>query len=161
VKQQVLYGGQPADVESAAGVRGILIRTIEGTMLFRVYHADRQFTDDVIYHDDLSVTIDADELVAFYAIGERRILDHSPDVLGLTSGVGRMCRRRTEIVFLVEEGPEGVYVARSTEHAIFTEAGSVEELRNQVRDAVRGHVDAGDAPALIRLRFVRDEVVAA
>ncbi|MEX2281204.1 MAG: hypothetical protein WEE89_01825 [Gemmatimonadota bacterium] len=36
-----------------------------------------------IRHDDLPVTIDADALAAFYTVGERTILDHSPEVLGL------------------------------------------------------------------------------
>lgn len=34
-------------------------------------------------HDDLSATIDADELAAFYRAGEHDILDHGPEVLGL------------------------------------------------------------------------------
>lgn len=67
----------------------------------------------------------------------------------------------TEIVFVVEEAPEGGYLARSVEHAIFTEADSMDELRDQVRDAVRCHFDAGDVPRLIRLHYVRDEVIAA
>jgi hypothetical protein len=34
-------------------------------------------------HADLSVIMDADALVAFYRVGERYVLDHSPGVLGL------------------------------------------------------------------------------
>jgi hypothetical protein len=67
----------------------------------------------------------------------------------------------TEIVFIVEEAPEGGYLARSVEHAIFTEADSLEDLRGQVRDAVRCHFDTGQVPQLIRLHYVRDEVIAA
>lgn len=78
-----LYGTQPAEVESAAGVSGILIRTMGGEMMFRVYHDHERFTDYEIRHDDLSVTIDKDALAAFYAVGERAVLDHSPEVLGL------------------------------------------------------------------------------
>jgi len=40
MKQRVLYGGQSAEVESAAGVHGVLIRGLGGTMEFRVYHPD-------------------------------------------------------------------------------------------------------------------------
>lgn len=67
----------------------------------------------------------------------------------------------TEIVFTVEEAPEGGLVARAAGAAIFTEADTVEELRERVRDAVTCHFDAADAPRLIRLHFVRDEVIAA
>jgi hypothetical protein len=67
----------------------------------------------------------------------------------------------TEIVFIVEDAPEGGYLARSVEHAIFTEADSLEDLRDHVRDAVRCHFDAGQVPRLIRLHYVRDEVIAA
>lgn len=78
-----LYGSMPASVEPAAGVKGIIIRTLDGTLLFRVYHDRERFTDYEIRHDDLSVTIDADALAAFYKVGEHDILDHSPEVLGL------------------------------------------------------------------------------
>ena len=78
-----LYGELPAEVESAAGVNGVIVRTLDGTMVFRVYHDREHFTDYEIRHDDLSVTIDTDELAAFYKVGERDILDHSPQVLGL------------------------------------------------------------------------------
>lgn len=78
-----LYGELPAEVESAAGVKGVLLRTLGGGMVFRVYHDRDRFTDYEIRHDDLSVTIDTDELAAFYKVGERDILDHSPQVLGL------------------------------------------------------------------------------
>lgn len=77
-----MYGGVAAEVESAAGVKGVLIRAHD-CMTFRVYHDRERFTDYEIRHDDLSVTIDRDALAAFYKVGEERILDHSPKVLGL------------------------------------------------------------------------------
>lgn len=81
--QRFLYGDQPAEVQPAAGVKGVLIRTAGGAMVFRVHDGPERFTDYEIRHDDLGVTIDADELAAFYNVGERDILDHSPQVLGL------------------------------------------------------------------------------
>jgi len=65
-----------------------------------------------------------------------------------------------ELIFLVEEAPEGGYTARALGHSIFTEAESLEELRENVRDAVQCHFDEGKAPKVIRLHFVRDEVLA-
>ena len=83
MSDQYLYGGAPAEVKPAAGAKGVIIRTLDGALAFRVYHDREHFTDYEIRHDDLSVTIDADELAAFYKVGERDILDHSPQVLGL------------------------------------------------------------------------------
>lgn len=66
-----------------------------------------------------------------------------------------------EIIFVVEPAPEGGFAARALEASIFTQAETIEELRARVRDAVRCHFDNGDAPRIIRLHFVRDEVIAA
>jgi hypothetical protein len=67
----------------------------------------------------------------------------------------------SEIIFSVEEAVEGGYVARALGHSIFTQAESMEELREQVRDAVRCHFDEGARPAVIRLHQVKDEVIPA
>ena len=73
-----------------------------------------------------------------------------------------MLHGMTEIVFLVEEDPKGGFVARAVGQSIFTQADSVEELHEMVRGAVRRHfADEPEAPKLIRLHFVRDEVIAA
>ena len=66
-----------------------------------------------------------------------------------------------EVIFVVEDAPEGGFTARALGAAIFTEADSLEQLHAQVRDAVRCHFDEGDAPRVIRLHFVRDEVISA
>jgi hypothetical protein len=67
----------------------------------------------------------------------------------------------TEIIFEVEESPEGGFEARALGHAIFTEADTLDELREMVRDAVRCHFDPESAPRLIRLHLVKDEVIPA
>ncbi len=64
------------------------------------------------------------------------------------------------MIFLVTEDPEGGYTARALGEAIFTEADDIETLREQVRDAVRCHFDEGEAPQVVRLHFVRDDVIA-
>jgi hypothetical protein len=58
----------------------------------------------------------------------------------------------TEIIFEVEESPEGGFEARALGHAIFTEAETLDQLREMVRDAVRCHFDPEKAPRLIRLQ---------
>ncbi len=81
-KKKYIYGGKVSEVTSAAGVKGILIRR-GSEFSFRVNNDDGTFTDYEIHHDDLSVTIDTDELAAFYTDGEYFSLDHSPSVFGL------------------------------------------------------------------------------
>jgi hypothetical protein len=70
-------------------------------------------------------------------------------------------RMTTEILFNVEELPDGSLCARAFAQSIFVQADTVSELREQVRDAVACHFGGGDKPKLIRLHFVRDEVLAA
>ena len=66
----------------------------------------------------------------------------------------------TEIVFLVEEDPDGGHTARAVGESIFTQADDTETLRKMVRDAVACHFpDESDRPGIIRLHFVRDEVL--
>ncbi len=68
----------------------------------------------------------------------------------------------TEIVFLVEEDAGGGYTAAAVGESVFTEASDLPGLREAVREAVRCHLpDADRRPKLIRLHFVRDEVIAA
>ena len=67
----------------------------------------------------------------------------------------------SEIIFTVEESPEGGFSARALGASIFTEAATLVELHERVRDAVRCHFDKGEKPRMIRLHFVRDEVIAA
>ncbi|MFZ5949235.1 MAG: 2-oxoisovalerate dehydrogenase [Candidatus Rifleibacteriota bacterium] len=66
-----------------------------------------------------------------------------------------------EIIFMVKESPEGGYEAEALGQDIFTEAETIDELRNQVKDAVSCHFEEKSRPAIIRLHFVREEVIAA
>lgn len=68
----------------------------------------------------------------------------------------------TEIVFIVEEDPDGGLTARAAGESIFTEADNMARLREAVRDAVRCHFENEQTrPKLIRLHSVHDEVIAA
>jgi hypothetical protein len=66
----------------------------------------------------------------------------------------------TEIVFLVEDAPDGGFTARALGQAIFTEGDTHEELEANVRDAVRCHFEAEDLPKVVRLHYTRDDVIA-
>ncbi|MFZ0956349.1 MAG: 2-oxoisovalerate dehydrogenase [Candidatus Sulfotelmatobacter sp.] len=65
----------------------------------------------------------------------------------------------TEIIFSVQESPEGGFEARALGHSIFTQADTIDELKRNVREAVQCHFDAGTAPPVIRLHLVKDEVI--
>ena len=68
----------------------------------------------------------------------------------------------TEIVFLVEQDPEGGYTAVALAESIFTEAEDLETLKVMVKDAVHCHFDKEEnRPKIIRLHIVRDEIFAA
>ena len=56
-----------------------------------------------------------------------------------------------ELIFLVEEAPEGGHTARAVGESIFTEADDMESLHGMIRDAVRCHFDEGTQPRTIRL----------
>ncbi len=55
-----------------------------------------------------------------------------------------------EIIFVVEESPEGGYQARALGHSIFTQGEGLEELRQMLRDAVACHFDPTNKPAITR-----------
>lgn len=65
-----------------------------------------------------------------------------------------------ELVFLIEDAPEGGYTARALGAAIFTEADDRESLKQQIISAVDVHFEPESRPSLIRLHFVQDEVMA-
>jgi dephospho-CoA kinase len=69
-----------------------------------------------------------------------------------------MAQPMDEIIFLVQESPEGGYEARALGEAIFTEAETLSELKERVRDAVRCHFDEARRPRIIRLHLVKDEL---
>jgi predicted RNase H-like HicB family nuclease len=64
-----------------------------------------------------------------------------------------------ELIFLIEDAPEGGYTASALGADIVTEGDTLDELRENVRDATECHFEEGDRPRLIRLHFVRDEVL--
>jgi hypothetical protein len=70
-----------------------------------------------------------------------------------------MMYKNNEIIFIVEESPEGGYEARALEHSIFTEADSYEELKVMVHDAASCHFEEYERPRIIRLHLVKDELI--
>lgn len=66
----------------------------------------------------------------------------------------------SEIIFVLEEAAEGGYTARALGTSIFTEADTLSQLHDEIRDAVRCHFDEGQTPKVVRLHFVREELLA-
>ena len=67
----------------------------------------------------------------------------------------------SEIIFSVEEAPEGGFTAKALGHSIFTQGENLDDLREKVRDAVRCHFEEAARPSVIRLHLVKDEVIPA
>ena len=79
--------------------------------------------------------------------------------------IERLCAKREllmekEIIFNVDESPEGGYEARALGFSIFTQADTFDELKKMVQDAVLCHFDEKDRPRVIRLHMVKEELLA-
>ncbi|HMP02825.1 MAG TPA: hypothetical protein PKD86_18110 [Gemmatales bacterium] len=66
----------------------------------------------------------------------------------------------SELIFHVEDAPEGGFVARALGHSLFTEGATLDELRANIREAVACHFEEGSGPRVIRLHCVREETLA-
>lgn len=66
----------------------------------------------------------------------------------------------SEVIFLVEESPEGGYEAKALGYSIYTEADTFEEIKQAVKDAVWCHFDEPDRPRIVRLHLVKEEILA-
>lgn len=65
-----------------------------------------------------------------------------------------------EIFFLVEEDPIQGYTARAIGQSIFTEGDSLQDLKDNIKEAILCHFDnPEDMPKIARLHFVKDEIL--
>ena len=64
-----------------------------------------------------------------------------------------------ELIFVVEEAPEGGFIAKALGEAIFTEADKIDELKKNVKEAVLCHFDDNEIPKIIRLHFIKEELM--
>ena len=68
----------------------------------------------------------------------------------------------SEIIFEVREAEEGGFWARALGYSIFTQGEDWNDLRAMVKDAVSCYFDKEtERPKVIRLHYIRDEVLAA
>lgn len=67
----------------------------------------------------------------------------------------------TELLFLVEDDPESGFSARAVQTSIFVQGETMDEIRKAILEAVACHFeDQAFRPAVIRLHYVHDEVLA-
>ncbi len=65
----------------------------------------------------------------------------------------------SEIIFIVENSDEGGYTAKSLGYSIYTEGETLDELKENIKDAVKCHFDEKEIPRIVRLHIVKDEVI--
>jgi hypothetical protein len=68
---------------------------------------------------------------------------------------------QSEIIFAVEESPEGGFEAKALGYSLYTQADTLEELKVMLQDAVRCHFGEADRPQIIRIHLVKDEIIPA
>ncbi len=66
-----------------------------------------------------------------------------------------------EIIFLIEESLEGGYEAKALGYSIYTQGESTEALKQNIQEAVQCHFESSELPKVIRLHWVREEVIPA
>ena len=65
-----------------------------------------------------------------------------------------------DIIFLVEDALEGGYTAKAIGESIFNEAGTMDKLKKNIKEAVECHFDKDKKPKLISLHMIKEEVIA-
>ena len=66
----------------------------------------------------------------------------------------------SEIIFIIETSDEGGYTAKAIGYSIYTEGETMDELKKNIKDAVKCHFDEKTLPHIIRLHMVKDELMA-
>ena len=65
----------------------------------------------------------------------------------------------SEIIFIIENSDEGGYTAKALGYSIYTEGETLDELKENIKDAVKCHFDVKELPRIVRLHMVKDEVM--
>ena len=65
-----------------------------------------------------------------------------------------------EIIFIVTESLDGGYEAKAVGHSIYTQCDEYNELSTVLRDAIKCHFNEDELPSLIRIHFIKDEIIA-
>mgnify|MGYP001613132072 FL=1 len=68
---------------------------------------------------------------------------------------------KTEIIFIIEESLEGGFEANALGNSIYTQAENLDDLKRNIKEAVACHFGEGEMPKIIRLHYIKEEVIAA
>lgn len=66
-----------------------------------------------------------------------------------------------EIIFIIEESFDGGFEAKAVGYSIFTEADDINTLKKNIKEAVNCHFEESEMPKIIRLHYIKEEVIAA
>ncbi|MBK8801134.1 MAG: 2-oxoisovalerate dehydrogenase [Fibrobacteres bacterium] len=65
-----------------------------------------------------------------------------------------------ELIFMVQDSPEGGLEARALGHSIFIQGDTMSALRESAREAIACHFEPDEGPRVVRLHRVQEEVFA-
>ncbi len=68
---------------------------------------------------------------------------------------------KNEIIFIIEESLDGGFEAKALGYSIFTEADDLEALKANIKEAISCHFVEDEMPKIIRLHYIKEEVIAA
>ena len=86
---------------------------------------------------------------------------HTPFILYIKTKNFRDDPMSNEIIFIIEESQEMGYEARALDFSIYTEADTIQELKTMIKDAVQCHFEEKDMPKIVRLHYIKEEIMAA
>ncbi len=66
----------------------------------------------------------------------------------------------SEMIFIVENSDEGGFTAKSLSCSIYTEGQTLDELKENIKDAIKCHCDAKEIPHIVHLHIIKDEIMA-
>jgi predicted RNase H-like HicB family nuclease len=69
--------------------------------------------------------------------------------------------KQEALIFEISQETDGGYVAECLTENIFTQADNWDDLRKNIREAVTAFYFDKQVPSVIRLHFVRDELLSA
>jgi hypothetical protein len=64
-----------------------------------------------------------------------------------------------EVIFIVEDSAEGGYEAHALGSSIFTGGDTLDDLKKNIREAVRCHFEENSTPSIIRLHYIKEEMI--
>ncbi|NUM71668.1 MAG: 2-oxoisovalerate dehydrogenase [Ignavibacteriaceae bacterium] len=66
-----------------------------------------------------------------------------------------------EINFVVEESLDGGFEAKAIGYSIYTQGETIDDIKMAIREAVHCHFNDEEMPKIIRIVFIKEEVLAA